>query len=60
MELTRQEYWSGKLFLSPGDLPYPRIEPKSPALQADFLLSETTGRKCATLEKLLNFSDLYR
>ena len=31
----RQEYWSGLPFLSPGDLPDPGIEPRSPALQAD-------------------------
>ena len=29
MELSRQEYWSGFPFPSPGDLPYPGIEPKS-------------------------------
>ena len=37
MEFSRQEYWSGLPFPSPGDLPDPRIEPKSPALQADTL-----------------------
>ena len=31
----RQEYWSVLLFPSPGDLPNPGIEPRSPALQAD-------------------------
>ena len=31
----RQEYWSGLPFPSPGDLPDPGIEPKSPAMQAD-------------------------
>ena len=36
----RQEYWSGLLFLSPGDLPDPGIEPRSPTLQADSLPSE--------------------
>ena len=34
MELSRQEYWSGLPFLSPGDLPNPGIELGSPALQA--------------------------
>ena len=29
----RQEYWSGLPFPSPGDLPHPRLEPKSPILQ---------------------------
>ena len=40
MELSRQEYWSGLSFLSPGDLPNPGTEPSSPALQADSLQSE--------------------
>ena len=38
--LSRQEYWSGLPFLSPGDLPNPGIEVESPALQADSLLTE--------------------
>ena len=42
MGFSRQDYWSGLLFLSPGDLPDPGIEPRSPALQADTLLSEPT------------------
>ena len=37
MGLPRREYWSGLLFLSPGDLPNPGIEPSSPALQLDSL-----------------------
>ena len=40
MEFSRQEYWSGLPFPSPGDLPDPGIEPGSPALQADALTSE--------------------
>ena len=32
MGFSRQEYWSGLPFPSPGDLPDPRIEPRSPAL----------------------------
>ena len=40
MGFSRQEYWSGLPFLSPGDLPDPGIEPSSPALQADALPSE--------------------
>ena len=38
-----QEYLSGLPFPSPGDLPDPGIEPGSPALQADSLLSELPG-----------------
>ena len=40
MGFSRQEYWSGLPFPSPGDLPDPGIKPKSLALQADSLLSE--------------------
>ena len=43
MGFSRQEYWSGLPFSSPGDLPDPGIEPWSPALQADVLLSEPPG-----------------
>ena len=38
MEFSRQEYWSGLLFPSPGNLPNPGTEPMSPALQVDSLL----------------------
>ena len=40
MGFSSQEYWSGLLFPSPGDLPHPGIEPGSPALQANSLPSE--------------------
>ena len=43
MGFSRQEYWSGVPFPSPGDLPDPGIEPGSPALQADALTSEPQG-----------------
>ena len=43
MGFSRQDYWSGLLFPSPGDLPNPGIEPGSPALQADSLPSEPQG-----------------
>ena len=41
---SRQEYWSGLLFPSPGDLPNPGKEPGSPALRADALPSEPPGK----------------
>ena len=44
MGFSRQEYWSGLLFPSPGDLPDPGIEPGSPTLQADSLPSEPPGK----------------
>ena len=47
LQPARQEYWSGLTFPSPGDLPDPGIEPRSPALQADSLrtklLEKTPG-----------------
>ena len=51
MEFPRQEYWSGLPFPSPRDLPNPGIEPGSPALQADFLLSDFLGVQRASSEK---------
>ena len=44
MGFSRQEYWSGLPFPSPGDLPDPGIKPRSPALQADALTSEPPGK----------------
>ena len=44
MEFSRPEYWSGQPFPSPGDLPNPGIEPRSPALQADSLPREPPGK----------------
>ena len=45
MGFSRQEYWSGLPFPSPGDLLNSGIEPGSPALQADSLLTELPGRQ---------------
>ena len=44
MEFSRQEYWSGLSFLSPGDLLDPGIKPRSPALHADSLPSKLPGK----------------
>ena len=44
MRFSRQEYWSGLPFPSPGDLPDPGIEPRSPALESDALTSEPPGK----------------
>ena len=44
MGFSRQEYWSRLPFPSPGDLPDPGMEPRSPALQADALLPEPPGK----------------
>ena len=40
MGFSRQEYWNGLPFPSPGDLPNPGVEPGSHELQADSLLTE--------------------
>ena len=48
MEFSRQEYWSGLPFPSPGNLPDPGIEPRSPLLQTDALLSELPGKPIYT------------
>ena len=45
---SRQEYWSGLPFPSPGDLPDPGIEPRSPTLQADALTSAPPGKPLNT------------
>ena len=53
MGFSRQEYWSGSPFPSPGDLPDPCIKPGSAALQADSLLTELGGKPplCSEVEK---------
>ena len=44
MEFSSPEYWSGKPFPSPGDLPNPGIKLGSPALQVDSLPAELLGK----------------
>ena len=53
-EFSRQEYWSGLPYPSPGDLPNRGIEPRFPALQADSLTSEPSG----SLSLILPFSSV--
>ena len=55
MGFSRQEYWSGLPFPSPGDLPDPGIEPRSPALEADALTSEPQGSPFSMCKKI-NYS----
>ena len=52
MGFSRQEYWSGLPFPSPGDLPNPGIEPRSPALQTDTLPSEPLGKLRVNIQYL--------
>ena len=53
MGFSRQEYWSGLPFPSPGDLPDPGIEPRSRALQADSLPTELCGKPLSDRTKKL-------
>ena len=54
MEFSRQEYWNGLPFPSPGDLPDLGIEPGSPALLADSLPSEPPGELCLPIVQYQN------
>ena len=45
MGSSRQEYWSGLPFPSPGDLPDPGIKPASPALAAGFFIFVPSGKQ---------------
>ena len=56
MRFSRQEYWSGLPFPSPGDLPDPRMEPWSSKLQADSSPSELPGKP---LKKKILFLECY-
>ena len=57
MEFSRQEYWSGLPFPSPGDLPDPGIKLESPAFQADALTSEPP-RKPNHMFNLIAFPEI--
>ena len=59
MGFSRREYWSGLPFPSPGDLPNPGIEPRSPTLQADSLPAEPPRKPISHVlgENIYNVSD---
>ena len=57
MGLSRQEYWSGLPFLSPGDLPDPGIKPRSPALAGESLLLNHQGSPIHIHKPTLFFHD---
>ena len=59
MGFSRQEYWSGVPFPSPGDLPDPGIEPGSPALQLNSLLSEPLRKPMLYSSTLLFIHSVY-
>ena len=53
MKFSRQEYWSGLSFPTPGDLPYPRIKPvslKSPALAGRFFTTVLPGKSLSPIK----------
>ena len=52
MELSRQEYWSGLPFTSPGDLPEAETEFQSPALWVDSLPSELPGKPESQINRI--------
>ena len=56
MGFSKQEYWGGLPFLSPGDLPDPGIEPGSPAFQADALTSEPPGKLYHTVNQFNGYN----
>ena len=62
MGFSRQEYWSGLPFPSPGDLPDPGIEPRSPAVQAEALTSGATreAHKNVFIYKVETDSQIYK
>ena len=53
MGFSRQGYWSGLPFPSPGDLPDPGIKPRSPALQADALPSKPQGKSSIIFNNMI-------
>ena len=55
MEFSRQEYWSGLPFPTPGDFPDLEIELKSPALAGGFFTAETPGKPFIFIGELLFF-----
>ena len=59
MGFPKQEYWSALPSPSPGDLPNPRTEPRSPTLQADFLSTEFT-RDAEFLSAVLCFEAFHQ
>ena len=51
MEFSRQDYWSGWPYLSPGDIPNPGIKPASLELEGRFFIPEPPGKANKALKK---------
>ena len=53
MGFSREEYWSGLPFPSPGNLPNPGMEPVSPALAGGFFTTESSGKPSGVYQLLI-------
>ena len=58
MEFSGEEDWSGVLFPTPGDLPYPGIEPVSPASAGRFFTTSTTWKAPDTVVIAIKFWEI--
>ena len=58
MEFSRQEYWSGLPFPTPGDLPNPVIKPVSPALTDGFFTTAPPGKSTEEIKGIETFTCL--
>ena len=58
MGFSRQKYWGGQPFPSPGDFPNPGIKPVSLALKVDYLLCEPPGKPLTADSPHLQVSEL--
>ena len=58
MEFSRQEYWSGLPFPSPGDLPDPGMGPTSPVLEGVFFTTEPPGKPALLFTTLFADADI--
>ena len=58
MGFSRQEYWSGLLFHTPGNLPGPEMDPGSPALEADSLPTELPGNYVINNQSEINLEEI--
>ena len=59
MEFSRQEYWSGLPFPSPGDLPDPKVKPGYPALADGFFITEPPGKPHSVLDQKILISQFF-
>ena len=60
MEFSRPEYWNGKPYPFPGDLPNPGVKPRSPALQVDSLPTELQRKPYKGLREMKSNSSFNR